>query len=114
MDGEKTAAEVFDVPLMGRFFALSDLWSACHGVAWQNLRFYYNPVNRACWSRWLDYGRRAVPVVQPDTDHRPRVPRQPDLQRTRTCARLRPGTATRDPAGVRGRLEQKWGAQEDS
>lgn len=42
--GERPASEVFDVNLMGRFFALSDLWNACHGVTWHNWRFYYNPV----------------------------------------------------------------------
>ncbi len=42
--GERPAAEVFDVELWGRFFALHDLWYARHGVAWHNLRFYYNPV----------------------------------------------------------------------
>jgi hypothetical protein len=42
--GDLPASAVFDVELMGRFFALHDLWSACHGVAWHNLRFYYNPV----------------------------------------------------------------------
>jgi len=42
--GERPASEVFDVNLMGRFLALSDLWNACHGVTWHNLRFYYNPV----------------------------------------------------------------------
>ena len=29
---------------LGRFFALHDLWSACYGIVWHNLRFYYNPV----------------------------------------------------------------------
>lgn len=42
--GERKAGEVFDLELMGRFFALSDLWSACHGTAWHNMRFYYNPI----------------------------------------------------------------------
>jgi hypothetical protein len=42
--GERPASEVFDVNLMGRFLALSDLWNACHGVTWHNLRFYFNPV----------------------------------------------------------------------
>ena len=41
---ELSASEVFDVRLMGRFFALSDLWAACHGTNWHNLRFYYNPI----------------------------------------------------------------------
>lgn len=42
--GERPASEVFDVELMGRYFALTDLWGACHGVFWHNWRFYYNPV----------------------------------------------------------------------
>ncbi|MDX1377751.1 MAG: hypothetical protein R3307_02790 [Anaerolineales bacterium] len=42
--GRLPASEVFDVRLMGRFFALSDLWAACHGTNWHNLRFYYNPI----------------------------------------------------------------------
>ena len=42
--GALPASEVFDVRLMGRFFALSDLWAACHGTNWHNLRFYYNPI----------------------------------------------------------------------
>ncbi|MAT44249.1 MAG: hypothetical protein CL609_18110 [Anaerolineaceae bacterium] len=42
--GERSASEVFDVELMGRFFALSDLWAGCHGLYWHNYRFYYNPV----------------------------------------------------------------------
>ena len=42
--GALSASQVFDVRLMGRFFALSDLWAACHGTNWHNLRFYYNPV----------------------------------------------------------------------
>ena len=42
--GQRPASEVFDVHQMGLFFALHDLWNAEHGVAWHNLRFYYNPV----------------------------------------------------------------------
>ena len=42
--GLRPASEVFEVNLMGRFFALSDLWNACHGITWHNWRFYYNPV----------------------------------------------------------------------
>jgi len=42
--GQRPASEVFDVELMGRYFALTDLWRACHGVWWHNWRFYYNPV----------------------------------------------------------------------
>ena len=36
-----SASQVFDVRLMGRFFAISDLWAACHGTTWHNLRFYF-------------------------------------------------------------------------
>ena len=42
--GALPASQVFDVRLMGRFFAISDLWAACHGTNWHNLRFYYNPI----------------------------------------------------------------------
>jgi hypothetical protein len=42
--GNFSADEVFDVDLMGKFYAASDLWAALHGVAWHNIRFYYNPV----------------------------------------------------------------------
>jgi len=42
--GALPASQVFDVRAMGRFFALSDLWAACHGTNWHNLRFYYNPI----------------------------------------------------------------------
>ena len=42
--GERAASEIFDVKLMGRFYALSDLWGAAHGVKWHNIRFYYNPI----------------------------------------------------------------------
>ena len=43
-NGTLPASQVFDVRLMGRFFAISDLWAACHGTNWHNLRFYYNPI----------------------------------------------------------------------
>jgi hypothetical protein len=42
--GQRPGSEVFDVKLMGRYFAIMDLWSACHGTYWHNWRFYYNPV----------------------------------------------------------------------
>jgi len=43
-EGTRPASEVFDVQQTGMFFALHDLWSAEHGAAWHNLRFYYTPV----------------------------------------------------------------------
>lgn len=42
--GELAAPEVFDMERMGYFLALSDLWNALHGLDWQNLRYYFNPV----------------------------------------------------------------------
>ncbi len=42
--GERAAGEVLDLETMGRFLALSDLWSAPHGLIWHNLRYYYNPI----------------------------------------------------------------------
>jgi hypothetical protein len=42
--GHFSASQVFDVALMGKFFAVSDLWAAMHGTAWHNIRFYYNPI----------------------------------------------------------------------
>lgn len=43
-NGTLSASEVFDVDLMGKFYAASDLWGAMHGTLWHNMRFYYNPV----------------------------------------------------------------------
>ncbi len=43
-DGSLTTPEVFDMEAMGKFLALSDLWSAPHGLIWHNLRYAYNPV----------------------------------------------------------------------
>jgi len=43
-EGRRKASEVFDVELMGRFYALVDLWIAGHQLLWQNSRFYYNPI----------------------------------------------------------------------
>lgn len=42
--GERPAFQVFDLATMGKFLALSDLWSASHGLIWHNLRYYYNPI----------------------------------------------------------------------
>jgi len=42
--GERPAAEVLDPQTMGKFLALTDLWSAPHGLIWHNLRYYYNPL----------------------------------------------------------------------
>lgn len=42
--GRLTTGQVFDVPLLARYFALVDLLGAEHGSRWHNIRFYFNPV----------------------------------------------------------------------
>lgn len=37
-------SEVFDLPKLAKFFAISDLHGAAHATSWRNCRFYYNPV----------------------------------------------------------------------
>jgi len=43
--GQMRASDVFDVNLMGRFLALTNLWGGQHGLIWHNLRYYYNPLS---------------------------------------------------------------------
>jgi len=42
--GAMAPSEVFDVKLMARYMAVSELWGSWHSFSWRNLRFYYNPV----------------------------------------------------------------------
>ena len=42
--GEKSAEELFDLPLLARYYAGCDLFNAYHGIVWHNQRFYYNPI----------------------------------------------------------------------
>jgi hypothetical protein len=42
--GDRRPSEVFDVELMGRFLALTNLWGGQHGLIWHNLRYFYNPL----------------------------------------------------------------------
>ncbi|MBN1925064.1 MAG: right-handed parallel beta-helix repeat-containing protein [Prolixibacteraceae bacterium] len=37
-------SEIFDTPSLASFFAYTLLNKAFHGIAWHNMRFYYNPV----------------------------------------------------------------------
>ena len=41
-NGLKEASEVFDINKLSTFFALSDILGAQHGLAWHNIRFYFN------------------------------------------------------------------------
>jgi hypothetical protein len=40
------ANEVFDMELLAKYFALTDIFNANHSILWHNMRFYYNPVTR--------------------------------------------------------------------
>ncbi|MEO0471461.1 MAG: CotH kinase family protein, partial [Bacteroidota bacterium] len=42
--GEAQTSEIFDADRLARFFALTDVSRAYHGLIWHNQRFYYNPV----------------------------------------------------------------------
>ena len=37
-------SDVFDIDLLARYYALSDLFGAEHNINYHNLRFYYNPI----------------------------------------------------------------------
>jgi hypothetical protein len=39
-------SEVFDIELIARYYAISEVLCAYHGIIWHNLRFYYNPITR--------------------------------------------------------------------
>jgi len=42
--GRLRTGEVFDLDRLATHFALSDLFGGTHGLAWINLRWYYNPI----------------------------------------------------------------------
>ncbi len=42
---ELDASQVFDVDLLGRYLAVTDMLGAAHAVAWNNMRFYFNPIS---------------------------------------------------------------------
>ncbi len=42
--GEKPVTEVFDLDRLARYYAITDIFKAYHGIIWHNQRFYYNPV----------------------------------------------------------------------
>ncbi len=41
---ESKASEIFDVEKLAKYYAMADLTKAYHGMIWNNLRFYYNPI----------------------------------------------------------------------
>jgi len=42
--GNLKTSTVFDVDLLAKWFAISDVMGAWHGFGWANMRFYYNPI----------------------------------------------------------------------
>jgi CotH protein len=42
--GQTAVEDVFDIESMAKYFAICDAFSAHHGIAWHNQRFYFNPV----------------------------------------------------------------------
>jgi hypothetical protein len=43
-DEEIEAEDVFDLDLYAKYLATLDVFSACHGNTWHNMRYYYNPL----------------------------------------------------------------------
>lgn len=42
--GQRSAADVFDLEKLAKFYAIADVFNAYHGIVWHNQRFYFNPV----------------------------------------------------------------------
>lgn len=42
--GERKIEDTFDIELTAKYFALNDLLFVSHASAWNNIRFYYNPI----------------------------------------------------------------------
>lgn len=40
------AEDVFDMEILGKYFALLNLWDTNHGILPHNMRFYYNPMTK--------------------------------------------------------------------
>ena len=41
---KKETSRAFDIPITARYLAVTELWNACHGEVFGNIRFYYNPI----------------------------------------------------------------------
>jgi hypothetical protein len=69
--GDLRASDVFDVNLMGRFLALTDLWGGQHGLIWHNLRYYYNPLSTRIEP--IGFNANALDVADTDVDLDPNL-----------------------------------------
>ncbi|MFN0275369.1 MAG: right-handed parallel beta-helix repeat-containing protein [Chitinophagales bacterium] len=45
-NGKVPFSQVFDLEKMAKYFAISDVAKAYHGLIWHNLRFYFNPISQ--------------------------------------------------------------------
>jgi hypothetical protein len=61
-EGRLAPEDVFDVVLLGRFFAIVNLWNATHPTWWHNVRVYFNPVTRLLEPIAFDIN---VPLARP-------------------------------------------------
>lgn len=43
-EGKKAVSEIFDLDLLAKYYAITDICQAHHSTIWHNQRFYYNPV----------------------------------------------------------------------
>ena len=44
--GKLTASDAFNCDLLGKYFAICDVFGAQHATTWNNMRFYFNPVSQ--------------------------------------------------------------------
>jgi hypothetical protein len=64
IEGRLAAEEVFDLPRLGRFYAIVNLWDVAHATWWHNVRVYFNPVTRLFEPVAFDNN---VPITAPRT-----------------------------------------------
>lgn len=62
--GVLKTSDVFDVDRLARFFAVSDLLGAEHGLRWHNARFAYDPLSRKLAPIGFD-GNALTPIQRP-------------------------------------------------
>ena len=67
---------VFDATLMGRFIAISEAWSAGHGIEWRNMRFYFNPITARLEPIAYDSGMDNMRTPTQSYNHRDRFLQQ--------------------------------------
>jgi hypothetical protein len=60
-DGNLSGSVVFDEVLIGRFLAIAELWGTDHALAWNNMRFCFNPITAKLEPIGFDSFRRKFP-----------------------------------------------------